>query len=181
MLAGGQGWRLGDLKGHIATLQIEPFARLTGYVSNVDLAQLYGQARFLAMPSLYEGFGFPIIEANAMGIPVLTLNTSSMPEVAGDASILVDPNDVQSIGGGLESLATDNVLLARLASPRTQERMPLASIGWKVRANWKAYLKRRWPSVANDKLERRTSMPQNIPLAPALNRPGHYALEQKYL
>ena len=115
MLAGGQGWRLGDLKGHIATLQIEPFVRLTGYVSNVDLAQLYGKARFLAMPSLCEGFGFPIIEANAMGIPVLTSNTSSMPEVAGDASILVDPNDVQSIGSGLASLATDNVLHARLA------------------------------------------------------------------
>lgn len=114
VLAGGQGWRLGDLKGHIATLQIEPFVRLTGYVSDADLAQLYSQARFLAMPSLYEGFGFPIIEANAMGIPVLTSNTSSMPEVAGDASILVYPNDVQSIGGGLASLATDNVLHARL-------------------------------------------------------------------
>ncbi len=115
VLAGGQGWRLGDLKEHIATLQIEPFVRLTGYVSDADLAQLYGQARFLAMPSLYEGFGFPIIEANAMGIPVVTSNTSSMPEAAGEAGILVDPNDVQSILGGLESLATDSELHARLA------------------------------------------------------------------
>ena len=79
VLAGGQGWRLGDLKGHIAEFQIESSVRLTGYVSDTDLAQLYGHARFLAMPSLYEGFGFPIIEANAMGIPVLTSNTSSMP------------------------------------------------------------------------------------------------------
>ncbi|WP_075853422.1 glycosyltransferase family 4 protein [Rhizobium hainanense] len=115
VLAGGQGWRLGDLKGHVAELQIESSVRLTGYVSDTDLAQLYGHARFLAMPSLYEGFGFPIIEANAMGIPVLTSNTSSMPEVAAKAGILVDPNDVQSIRNGLESLATDDVLHARLA------------------------------------------------------------------
>ncbi|MBB3611607.1 glycosyltransferase family 1 protein [Rhizobium sp. BK602] len=116
VLAGGQGWRLGDLKGHIAHLQIESSVRLTGYVSDADLAQLYGQARFLAMPSLYEGFGFPIIEANAMGIPVLASNTSSMPEVAGNAGLLVDPNDVQSIRSGLESLATDDALHARLCA-----------------------------------------------------------------
>lgn len=115
VLAGGQGWRLGDLKGHMAELQIESSVRLTGYVSDTDLAQLYGHARFLAMPSLYEGFGFPIIEANAMGIPVLTSNTSSMPEVAAKAGILVDPNDVLSIRNGLENLATDEVLHARLS------------------------------------------------------------------
>lgn len=114
VLAGGQGWRLGDLKRHIVNLQIEPSVRLTGYVSDADLALLYSHARFLAMPSLYEGFGFPIIEANAMGIPVLTSSISSMPEVAGKAGILVDPNDVQSIRDGLESLATDNTLHARL-------------------------------------------------------------------
>ncbi len=115
VLAGGQGWRLGDLKRHVADLQIESSVRLTGYVPDSDLALLYSQARFLAMPSLYEGFGFPIIEANAMGIPVLTSNTSSMPEVAGKAGILVDPNDVQSIRNGLESLAVDGALYARLA------------------------------------------------------------------
>ncbi|NTH65954.1 glycosyltransferase family 4 protein [Agrobacterium rhizogenes] len=114
VLAGGQGWRLGDLKRYVAELQIESSVRLTGYVSDTDLAQLYSQARLLAMPSLYEGFGFPIIEANAMGIPVLTSNTSSMPEVAGKACILVDPNDMQSMRDGLESLATDDLLHARL-------------------------------------------------------------------
>jgi len=114
VLAGGQGWRLGDLKRHIGELHIEPSVRLTGYVSDADLVLLYSHARFLAMPSLYEGFGFPIIEANAMGIPVLTSNISSMPEVAGRAGLLVDPNDVQSIRDGLESLATNNTLHARL-------------------------------------------------------------------
>ncbi|MDK4724023.1 glycosyltransferase family 1 protein [Rhizobium sp. CNPSo 3968] len=114
VLAGGQGWRLGDLKRHVAELQIESSVRLTGYVSDTDLAQLYSRARLLAMPSLYEGFGFPIIEANAAGIPVLTSNTSSMPEVAGKAGILVDPTDTQSIRDGLERLATDDSLHARL-------------------------------------------------------------------
>ncbi|MBB3286300.1 MULTISPECIES: glycosyltransferase family 1 protein [unclassified Rhizobium] len=115
VLAGGQGWRLGDLKEHIANLHLETSVRLTGYVSDADLAQLYSKARFLAMPSLYEGFGFPIIEANAMGVPVLTSNSSSMPEVAGEAGILVDPDDVRSICGGLEELATNMALYERLA------------------------------------------------------------------
>lgn len=115
VLAGGQGWRLGDLKKHIEVLKIGPSVRLTGYVSDADLAELYKGARFLAMPSLYEGFGFPLIEANAMGIPVLTSNVSSMPEVAGNAGILINPTDIRSIREGLEILATDDVLHARLS------------------------------------------------------------------
>lgn len=59
------------------------------------------------MPSLYEGFGFPIVEANAADTPVLTSNVSSMPEIAGDAAHLVDPLSVLSIQEGLESLITD--------------------------------------------------------------------------
>lgn len=127
VLAGGQGWRLGDLKRHVADLKIESSVRLTGYVPDTDLALLYSQARCLAMPSLYEGFGFPIIEANAMGIPVLTSNTSSMPEVAGKAGILVDPNDVQSIRAGLESLTTDDALHARLVE---HTRLNSARFSW---------------------------------------------------
>jgi len=116
VLAGGQGWRLGDLKRHIRELQLEPFVRLTGYVSDADLAMLYSNARLLAMPSLYEGFGFPLIEANGRGIPTLTSNISSMPEVAGDAGILVDPTNVRSIRDGLQRLATNDRLHARLGA-----------------------------------------------------------------
>ena len=101
VIAGGQGWRLGDLRQHISRLGISASVRLSGYISDAELATLYGNARFLVMPSFYEGFGFPIIEANAAGIPVLTSNSSSMPEVAGDAALLVDPNNVQSIADGL--------------------------------------------------------------------------------
>ncbi len=65
------------------------------------------------MPSLYEGFGLPIIEAQAYGVPVITSNCSSMPEVAGDAAILVDPLNVAEISNALYRIATDNKLWQR--------------------------------------------------------------------
>jgi glycosyltransferase involved in cell wall biosynthesis len=116
VLAGGQGWGFTDPANIARRLGIERFVRLAGYVNDAELHALYRGARFLAMPSLYEGFGLPIIEANAAGIPVLTSNTSSMPEVAGDAALLVDPLDVSSIAAGLERLACDDNEHARLAA-----------------------------------------------------------------
>ncbi|TIN92196.1 MAG: glycosyltransferase family 4 protein [Mesorhizobium sp.] len=115
VIAGGQGWGLGDLRSHVVRLKLEPNIRLTGYVTDSDLAVLYRRAKFLAMPSLYEGFGFPIIEANAAGAPALTSKVSSMPEVAGEAALLVDPTDIQDISTALESLALDKMLRSRLA------------------------------------------------------------------
>ncbi len=115
VLAGGQGWRLDDLESHIAKLKLRESVRLTGYVSDNQLAELYRNAEFLAMPSLYEGFGFPIVEAHAAGVPVLTSNTSSMPEVGGNAALFVDPYDIRSISAGLEKMATDTVFRERLA------------------------------------------------------------------
>lgn len=116
VIAGGQGWGLSDLTTEISRLNIASSVRLTGFVSDEELGKLYRDARFLAMPSLYEGFGFPIIEANQLGVPVLTSNTSSMPEVGGDAALLVDPTCVSSITNGLMKLATDDVLHNRLAN-----------------------------------------------------------------
>ncbi len=79
-----------------------------GYVTSKQLATLYANALFLAMPSLYEGFGLPIVEAMSFGKPVLTSNVSSMPEVAGEAAFLADPLDEQSIALGLKSLLDKN-------------------------------------------------------------------------
>jgi len=79
------------------------------------LATLYANAQFLAMPSLYEGFGLPLVEAMAHGTPVLTANNSSMPEVAGDAGLLVDAQDVGSIANGLNQLITNKELRKKLA------------------------------------------------------------------
>jgi len=87
---------------------------LTGYVSGSDKVGLLGGAVALAYPSLYEGFGLPVLEAMACGTPVLTSNVSALPEVAGDAALLVDPSDAESIAGGLERLLRDTDLREHL-------------------------------------------------------------------
>ncbi|MEN3141365.1 glycosyltransferase family 1 protein [Ochrobactrum sp. WV_118_8] len=116
VIAGGQGWHLTNLTELITELGIKPSVRLTGYVKDSELAGLYTNAHFLIMPSIYEGFGFPIIEANAAGIPVLTSNCSSMPEVAGDAAILTDPNNTRLIADSIMHLLNDAALYKRLKS-----------------------------------------------------------------
>jgi glycosyltransferase involved in cell wall biosynthesis len=78
-----------------------------GYVTGSQLEDLYRRASILAFPSLDEGFGMPVLDAMARGVPVLTSNVSAMPEVAGDAALLVDPTDVDAIAAGLWRLATD--------------------------------------------------------------------------
>jgi glycosyltransferase involved in cell wall biosynthesis len=115
VIVGGQGWRMGDLSQLISELDIEASVKLTGYIPDSELGCLYANAYFLAMPSLYEGFGFPIIEAQAVGVPVLTSNLSSMPEVAGDAALLVDPYDVDELSAAILRLDNDNILYQCLA------------------------------------------------------------------
>lgn len=85
-----------------------------GKVSEDDLAALYRGALFLVFPSFYEGFGLPIIEAFASGTPVITSNVTSMPEIAGDAALLVDPNDVGDIAAAIEKLYNSPELRAEL-------------------------------------------------------------------
>jgi glycosyltransferase involved in cell wall biosynthesis len=90
---------------------------MTGYVSDEDKHTLMAGAQALAYPSLYEGFGFPVIEAMAAGTPVLTSNVSSLPEVAGEDAVLVDPKDVHAIAEGLRRVLTDTALRERLIGP----------------------------------------------------------------
>ncbi|TGQ66893.1 MAG: glycosyltransferase family 4 protein [Mesorhizobium sp.] len=116
VIAGGQGWHLGDLRSHLARLKISDQVRLTGYLDDNDLASLYAGARALTMPSLYEGFGLPILEANGFGVPVLTSNISSMPEIAGEGALLVDPLSVSDLTAKLHHLLTDDRDLARRAA-----------------------------------------------------------------
>jgi len=100
---------------------------LTGYVSERDKRALIAGAAALAYPSLYEGFGFPVLEGFAAGVPVLTSNVSSMPEVAGDAALLVDPHDPDRIAEGLVRLLEDEALRARL---RKAGRLRVAAYTW---------------------------------------------------
>ncbi len=89
---------------------------VSGYQETADLALLYNAADLLVYPSLYEGFGLPILEAMACGTPVVASNTSSMPEVAGEAGVLVDPYDVNGMADAMHSVVADRGLHARLSS-----------------------------------------------------------------
>jgi glycosyltransferase involved in cell wall biosynthesis len=102
-------------------------ARLLGRVSEDELRALYAGASAFAYPSLYEGFGLPILEAMAAGAPVVTSNLSSLPEVAGDAALLVDPTDPTAIGAALTRLLHDPALAEDL---RTRGRARAATFSW---------------------------------------------------
>ena len=104
VVVGGAGWGRVDPEGWSRQHGVSHRVKVLGYVTDAQLFTLYSNALFLAMPSLYEGFGLPLLEAMSKGIPVLTSNVSSMPEVAGEAAILVDPLSVESISDGLKKL-----------------------------------------------------------------------------
>jgi len=103
-VVGGAGWGGVDVQAMVLKLGLQERVRVLGFVSDQQLATLYTHALFLAMPSLYEGFGLPLLEATSRGVPVLTSDISSMPEVAGDAGVLVSPLDVDSIANGLAQM-----------------------------------------------------------------------------
>jgi glycosyltransferase involved in cell wall biosynthesis len=98
VLAGTKGWKFDAIFNevkHVDVLRNKVFA--TGYVSKKDQAALYSGAKMFAYPSFYEGFGLPPLEAMQCGVPVITSNTSSLPEVVGNAGIMVDPYDLASL------------------------------------------------------------------------------------
>ncbi len=116
VIAGGAGWKSGPIVERIRTSSRGSAIHWLGYVADEHLPALYNGASAFAFPSLYEGFGMGVLEAMACGCPVVTSNTSSLPEVAGDAALLVDPHSVTSIQLGLEralDLGTAKVLAKR--------------------------------------------------------------------
>lgn len=102
LIVGQKGWLSDEIYKLPKKLGIEDRVKFLGYVAEKDLPALYSGAIALVFPSLYEGFGLPILEAQACGCPVITSNVSSMPEVAGKRAILVDPYDVDNIIEGME-------------------------------------------------------------------------------
>lgn len=112
VIVGGRGWLQGPILETAQTLGDRVL--FTGFADDADLPALYSAARCLAFPSLYEGFGLPILEAMACRTPVLTANVSSLIEVAGETAVLVDPLSVGQIRDGLESLLTDETLRTQL-------------------------------------------------------------------
>ena len=109
VLAGQRGW----LYDASWTAGVEGVI-LPGYVDDADVAALYSGAQALVFTTLHEGFGFPVLEAMRCGTPVITSSLSSLPEVAGDAALLVNPRDVEAIAGAIGRILSDDALRARL-------------------------------------------------------------------
>ncbi|MCP4268618.1 MAG: glycosyltransferase family 4 protein, partial [Candidatus Brocadiaceae bacterium] len=114
VVAGGKGWLYKQILEEIGNSDISQSILYLGVVSDKDLPELYNCADLFVYPSLYEGFGLPTLEAMACGIPVITSNTSSLPEVVGDAGIMVDPTDVNSLSDAMCKVLKDKELRLRM-------------------------------------------------------------------
>jgi glycosyltransferase involved in cell wall biosynthesis len=110
VLAGQKGWLYDSILAEVRRLGLDRRVVLTGYVPDTDLAPLLSGARVFLFPSLYEGFGFPVLEAMACGTPVICSSVSSLPEVAGDAALQVDPGDVEGLAAAMVRILHDDVL-----------------------------------------------------------------------
>ena len=113
VIAGPSGWAAPETKARLRS------ARYLGYVPEPDLAPLTAAATVFAYPSLYEGFGFPVAQAMAAGVPVVTSNVSSLPEIAGDAALLVDPRSQAELRDALGRLLDSPERRAEMAAAGT--------------------------------------------------------------
>ncbi len=121
VIAGGSGWLEDELGATIERTGTGQYVHMLGLVDDVDLPALYSGARMLAMVSLYEGFGLPVLEAMACGTPVITSNLSSLPEVGGSAALLVDPHDSEAIRDAILRLEMDGATRMQLIEAGYQQ------------------------------------------------------------
>ena len=110
VIAGEKGWKYKEIFETIDKLNLQNDVIFTGYVLDEDLPALYNAADLFVYPSLYEGFGLPPLESMACGTPVITSNTSSLPEVVGDAGIMVDPYDVDRLADAMHKVLSNDGL-----------------------------------------------------------------------
>jgi glycosyltransferase involved in cell wall biosynthesis len=138
VLAGAWGWHRRELEAALQRLQTS--VRTVGYVADADLPAVYVGADFFVYPSLYEGFGIPVLESLSCGVPTITSRGSSMGEVAGDAAELVDPSSVASISAAMERLLGDP---ARRAELRAKGLIRAKAFSWErtARLTRDSYLK----------------------------------------
>lgn len=123
IISGGKGWKYKEIYETIEKLNLQKEVIFTGYVPEEDLPRLYNSADLFVYPSLYEGFGLPPLEAMACGCPVVASKTSSLPEVVGNAGILVNPHDVDDISNKMYETLTNEGLreeLSRMGSERAK-------------------------------------------------------------
>jgi glycosyltransferase involved in cell wall biosynthesis len=114
VIVGKRGWLHKTIFESVARLGLQTRVHFLDYVPASDLPALVSGARVFVFPSLHEGFGLPILEAQACGTPVVCSMTSSLPEAAGDAALFFDPLDVDAIAGALARTLTDDALRAKL-------------------------------------------------------------------
>jgi glycosyltransferase involved in cell wall biosynthesis len=114
VIVGKPGWLYEPIYRRVAELGLQDSVHFAGYVGDHDLPALYSAATLVAMPSRYEGFGLPVLEAMACGTPVISSNTSSLPEVAGEAALLVPPDDTRAWDEALTRVMSDDALRVSL-------------------------------------------------------------------
>ncbi len=114
VVVGAKGWLYKSIFDIVEKLKINEKVIFTGYIDADDLHLVYNAAEALVFPSFYEGFGLPILEAMACGCPVITSNISSMPEVAGDAAILVNPRNIEQISVAMKTIVTNRAMKIQL-------------------------------------------------------------------
>ncbi len=115
VITGKMGWKCDSIFEYVAAKGLQKDIIFTGYVPNADLPGLYNNADLLIYPSQYEGFGLPPLEAMACGCPVITSNTSSLPEVVGDAGVQIDPSSPHSLADAVLWLLNDDSIRKEFA------------------------------------------------------------------
>lgn len=140
VIIGAKGWQYGDIMATYNAMQYKADVLFMGHLEAEQVAGLVASARAMAYVSIFEGFGIPIVEAFASGTPVITSNTSSMPEVAGDAALLVDPTSVEQITAAMTQLYQH---LETAEALRERASIQLQNFSWELTAQklWDSLMK----------------------------------------
>jgi len=126
-IVGGGGWGGGDPGQLLGQLELREHVSIAGRVNDRELERLYAQAHALVMPSLYEGYGLPVVESLSMGVPVITSSDSAMSEVAGSAGLYVNPESTAEVAGALLKMTRDHAFYATL---RQRTRVEASRYDW---------------------------------------------------